>query len=110
MAINIEKTFDAEAIRDTSNHNGGTVFNGDFVIKTLIIENGLNQQVTLQCQASANSDFSNSFNVGSSFNVSAATNSYQTCDSYFPYWRLTAICGISPASGGLTCYVMGVRS
>ncbi len=109
MSVNIEKTFDAEAIRDTSTHNGSTVFNGDFVIKTLIIENSLNQAVTLQCQASANSDFSNSFNVGSSFDVTASTNTYQTCGSYFPYWRLTATCSSSPSSGSLTCFVMGVR-
>lgn len=108
MAINQEKTFDAEAIRDTSSHNGKVIYNGDFIIKTLIIENGLNQTVSLQCQASANSDFSNSFNLGSSFDISAATNDYQTCDSYFPYWRIVATCAIAPTTGSLTVFVMGV--
>jgi len=109
MSINSQNTFTAEAIRDTNLHNGEIVFNGDFVIKTLIIENGLNQDVTLQCQASAHEDFSNSFNVGSSFNASASTDSYQTCDSYFPYWRITAQCGSSPSSGALTVIVLGVE-
>ena len=110
MSVNSQNTFTDEAIRDTSSHNGDVVFNGDFVIKTLIIENGLNQAVTFQCQASAHSDFSNSFNVGSTWDVSASTNTYQTCDSYFPYWRIVAQCGTAPTSGDLTVIVLGVES
>jgi len=110
MSVNSQNTFTDEAIRDTSSHNGDVVFNGDFVIKTLIIENGLNQTVTFQCQASAHSDFSNSFNVGSTWDVSASTNTYQTCDSYFPYWRIVAQCGTAPTSGDLTVIVLGVES
>ena len=109
MSVNTQDTFTDEAIRDTSNHNGVTVFNGDFVVKTLIIENGLNQIVTLQSQASGHADFSNSFDVGSAFDVSASTNTYQTCESYFPYWRLTAICGTAPTTGTLTVIVLGVE-
>ena len=110
MAINQEKTFDAEAIRDTSSHNGTTVYNGDFIIKTLIIENELNQIVTMQCQGSAHSDFSNSFNIGGEWDVAASTNSPQTCDSYYPYWRLIATCDTAPTTGTVTAYVMGVKS
>ena len=109
MSVNIAKTLDAEAIRDTSAHTGDTVYNGDFQVKTLIVENGLNQTVSLQCQASANSDFSNYFNVGSPFDVTATTNSYQTCDSYFPYWRVVATCGSSPTTGDLTVFIYGVE-
>jgi hypothetical protein len=94
--VNTEKTFDALAIRDTNNHNGSQIHLFDFQLKTIIIENGLNQQVTLQCQASAHSDFSNSFNVG--------TNDFQTCESYFPYMRLTAICSTAPTTGSLTVH------
>lgn len=108
MSVNFQKTFDDEAIRDTSSHNGSIVFNGDFTIKTIIIENSLNQTVTLQCQASANADFSNSFNVGSSFDVTASTNTYQSCETYFPYWRLSAQCGTAPTSGDLTVIIYGV--
>jgi hypothetical protein len=110
MSVNSQNTFTDEAIRNTSAHNGATVFNGDFVVKTLIIENGLNQTVSLQCQASAHSDFSNNFDVGSSFDVTASTNSYQTCDSYFPYWRIVATCGTAPTTGTLTVIVLGVES
>ena len=110
MSVNTQDIFTDEAIRDTSNHNGAIVFNGDFVVKTLIIENGLNQTVTLQCQASAHDDFSHAFNVGSSFDVSASTDDYQTCDSYFPYWRITAICGTAPTTGVLTITILGVET
>ena len=64
MAILTEKTFDALEIRDTNDHDGAIVYNGEFTIKTIIIENGLNQIVTYQCQASMHADFSNLFNVG----------------------------------------------
>ena len=109
MSVNTQDTFTAEEIRDTNDHNGAVVFNGDFVVKTLIIENGLNQQVTLQCQASAHADFSNSFNVGSSFDVAANTNTYQTCDSYFPYWRIVATCSTALTTGDLTVIILGVE-
>lgn len=102
--VNSEKTFDALEIRDTSNHNGSTITNYDFQLKTIIVENHLNQTVTLQCQASAHSDFSNAFNVGSSFDVATNTDTYQTCDAYFPYMRLTAVCGSAPSSGDLTVH------
>lgn len=108
MSVNIQKSIDALAIRDTSAKNGDVVFNGAFVIKTLIIENGLNQTVTLQCQGSANADFSNSFNIGTSFDVSASTNTYMTCETYIPYWRIVATCSVAPASGTFTVITFGV--
>ena len=102
--INTELTFNALEIRDTSAHNGTVINNYDFQLKTIVIENSLDQTVTLQCQASAHSDFSNSFNVGSSFDVTASTVTYQTCSSYFPYMRLSATCASSPSSGSLTVH------
>lgn len=103
MASNVEnKSFDAEAIRNTSVNNGDTLDIRGLKLKTIIIENGLDQQVTLQVQASAHSNFSNSFNVGSSFNVAASTNTFETSDSYFPYMRVTAQCSTAPTTGTLT--------
>ena len=102
--VNDELTFNAEAIRDTSAHNGATVNLYDFQLKTIIVENGLNQTVTFQCQASAHADFSNSFNVGATWDVAANTNTYQTCTSYFPFMRLVATCASAPSSGSLTVH------
>ena len=102
--VNQEKAYDALAIRDTSDHTSTTISNYNFQLKTIIVENGLDKQVTIQCKASAYSDFSNSFNVGSPFDASANTNMYQTCDAYFPYMRLVASCDSSPSSGDLTVH------
>jgi len=102
--VNTEMTFDALAIRNTSSQTGSIINNFDFQLKTIIIENELNQIVTLQCQASAHADFANSFNVGSPFDVAANTNTYQTCDSYFPFMRLVATCSVAPTTGALTVY------
>ena len=108
MSVNKDKTFDAEAIRDTSSHNGAVIYNGDFIIKTIIIENELNQAIILQCEGSAHSDFSHKFNIGSPFDITANTDSFQTCDSYFPYWRIVATCSTAPTTGSLTVYTLGV--
>lgn len=109
MAVNTVKAIDALAIRDTNAHTCDTVFNGAFVIKTLVVENGLNQAATFQCQGSANADFSNPFNIGSSFEIAAMTNAYMTCETYIPYWRITATCGTAPTSGTLTVFVFEVN-
>jgi hypothetical protein len=109
MSVNQSKPINVLAIRDTSAHESDVVFNGEFVIKTLVIENLLNQTVTFQCQGSANSDFSNPFNIGSSWDVAASTNTYMTCETYIPYWRIVATCSVAPASGSLTVIVFGVN-
>ena len=109
MALNQQAPINALAIRDTNDHNSDTVFNGDLFIKTLVIENGLNQAVTLQCEGSAHSDFSNYFLIGSEWAVPANTNIYATCDSYIPYWRVVATCASAPTSGSLTVIIFGVH-
>jgi hypothetical protein len=94
--------FNDEEIRDTSEHTSSLADNRGYTLKTIIIENGLNQTVTFECWASRNGDFSNSFQVGSSWDVSASTNTYQTSDSYFPYMKIKAQCSTAPTSGDLT--------
>lgn len=100
--------FDALEIRNTSTQTSSQVDNDAYIIKTLIIENGLNQTVTFQCQGSANIDFSNLFNIGSSFDIAASTNTFMTCDSYIPYWRVTAVCSVAPTTGTLSVIIYGV--
>jgi len=108
MSINSGATISALAIRDTSAQTGSVIDNGDFLIKTIVIENSLNQTVTFQCQGSAHSDFSNMFNIGSTWDVAASTNTYMTCDNYFPFWRVIAQCSVAPTSGTLTVLALGV--
>jgi hypothetical protein len=90
-------------IRDTNSVNSSVVENIYYQTKTIIIHNSLNQTVTLQCQASRDGE-NNWFNVGTPFDVTANTNTYQTCDSYFPYMRFQAQCSNAPTSGNLSLY------
>lgn len=108
MAIqDIDKVFDANAIRDTSTHNSDNSKSGEFMAKTIVVENGLDQQVTLQLQGSC---FGSTWvNIGSSWNVAASTNGFQTVDTFFPFYRLVAQCGTSPTSGALDVFIIKAR-
>lgn len=103
----IDKVFEAEAIRDTSAHNSVSSFSGEFLAKTIVVENGLNQTVTCQLQGSA--DGSTWLNVGSTWDVSASTDGFQTVETYFPHYRLVAQCGTSPTSGVLDVCIIKAR-
>ena len=94
--------FDEEAIRDTSEHTSALLDNRGFQLKTIIIENGLNQPVTLECWASRHEDFSHSFLVGASFDITSSTDDYQTCESYFPFMKIKATCSTAPTTGNLS--------
>ena len=102
--VNQETLFSAVEVRDTSAHIGTMQDLYDFQLKTIIIENTHNQAVTLQCRASAHDDFSASFDVGPSFEVAANTNTYQTCESFFPFMNLTATYATAPTTGSLTIH------
>jgi hypothetical protein len=101
-----DQVFSSEAIRDTSNHNSDESVSGEFLAKTIFIENGLNQTVTFQLQGARNSTW---LNVGSSFDVSSTTNDFQTVDTYFPKYRLQASCGTAPTTGTLDVWIIKAR-
>lgn len=104
-----DQVFDAEAIRDTSSKTSAVSHTGEFTAETILIENGLDQQVTLQLQGCRKGG-SVWFNVGSSFNVAASTNDYETVTDYFPCYRVTAICSTAPTSGDLDAWIIKSRS
>ena len=93
--------FDGEAIRDTDAHNSATVPAHELPIKTLIINNGLNQTAT--CQVQASRDATNWFNVGSAFDVTNGWT-YQTCDTFFPYGRMVVQCSVAPTTGTFSAW------
>jgi hypothetical protein len=93
--------FDALAVRDTSAHNSESIPSNELPIKTLIINNSLDQTVTLQMQASR--DNTNWFNVGSTFDITTGWG-YQTCETFFPYGRMVAQCSVSPTTGTLSAW------
>lgn len=104
-APNVGETalFNAEAIRDTSAHNSVSSSNVGYRVKTIMVNNGLNQAVTFQCQGSR--DNTNWVNVGGTWDVAATTWTYQSCDTYFPYMRTVATCSVAPTSGSLSFWL-----
>lgn len=108
MSINNTTAFNAEEIRDTNDHDSVIVYNGEFVVKSLIIENDHDQEVTLQCWGSAHSDFSSPYPIGNSWTQSANSNDFQSCGTYHPYWKIRASYAVAPTSGNLTVHVYGV--
>lgn len=102
------QVFTDVAIRNTS-PTTSTVSEGvGYRTKTIIINNQLNQTVTIQCQASR--DSTNWFDVGAAWTVSATTLTYQSIDAYFPYMRMIATAASSPTTGTLSAWFekMGV--
>jgi len=102
-----DKIFDALAIRDTSNHDSEKSNSGEFTAKVIIIENGLNQTVTFQLQGSR--DGTVWLDIGATFDVAASTNQYETVGTYFPGYRLQAICVTAPTTGTLDTYIIKTR-
>jgi len=103
----IQLIFDEAEIRNTSENVSSLADNEVFTIKTVIIHNSLNKDVSLQCEGSLDG-VGNWFDVGSAMNVTAQTNSFQTCDSFIPFFRVTATCSEAPSSGTLTVAVCRV--
>ena len=95
--------FDALAIRDTAAHNSTASSNTGYRVKTIIVSNGLNQIVTMQCQGSR--DGTNWLNIGETWDVAAGASIYQSSDTYFPFMRSVATCAVAPASGALSMWL-----
>ena len=101
-----DKVFDAEAIRDTVNHNSSECITGEFTAETIFIENSLDQQVTLQLQGARNATW---LDVGASFDIAATKNNWKGVSQYFPKYRLQVICGTSPTTGVLDVWIIKSR-
>ena len=107
MAIfDVDKSFDALAIRDTSNHNSNVSDHRVFSPKTIAVCNKLDKTVTFQLQGSFAEAFTEVFDIGASFDVTATTNGWQNAEVYFPYLRLVASCSVSPTAGTLTVFFL----
>lgn len=96
--------FDAVAIRDTAVYTSAVIDAEGYQNKTLVVENTLNQELTLTCEGSARADFSVYFTIAS-FPHSANTIGFQTCASYIPFWRMKAQAAVAPTTGSLTIFL-----
>ena len=99
-----DSVFTALQIRNTSVQTSVVSVSGEFLAKTIIVDNGLNQTVTLQLQGS--DDQTLWLNIGATFDVTATSSDYQTVSDFFPYYRITAVCSTAPTTGDLDVRVI----
>lgn len=110
ITLGEDKVFDDEAIRDTNVHNSSISDNRGFIPKTIIIENGLDQDVSITVCGSRYSDFTVELQAGSAIDVTTDTEDYATLSDYFPYMRVKAQCSTAPTSGNLNVWLERVRA
>lgn len=110
LFIGEDRVFNDEEIRDTSNHTSAVSDNRGAIPKTLLIDNELDQTVTVQLQGARDSAFTNVINIGDSFDVTTSTHDYATISDYFPYMRVSVSCSTAPTSGNLNIYLLRVRT
>ena len=99
-----DQVFTALAIRDTTIKTSGEAVTGEFTAETIVVINGLDQDVTIQLQGSH--DKTTWFNLGDSFVVLKTDKDFETVTNYFPFYRLTGICGVSPTTGVLDAWIL----
>jgi len=99
-----DQIFEDEAIRDQVDHTSAVSDMGEFNAETIIIYNGLDQEVTLQIQGSH--DQTVWLDVHDSFNVTASTNDYAVVTHYFPCYRVVASCAANPTTGNLDVWIV----
>ena len=105
-----DHVFVAEELRDTSTHNSTIAATGEFSAETIVVYNGLDKDVAIQLQGSL--DESVWIDIGSPFTVTTLTNDYDTVTDYFPCYRVTAKCTVSPTTGDMDVWILksGVTS
>jgi hypothetical protein len=103
-----DKVFDAEAIRNTSDHTSAVSEERGFIPKTIIVHNHLNQSVSCQVQGDVVEAFTDPIDVGSPFSVATTVDDYETLTDYFPFLRVVASCSVAPTTGTLTVFIAKV--
>ncbi len=88
-----------DAIRDVLAHVSRVSHERGFAKSTYYFVNGLDQDVTVQPQASYNESFTDIFNVGAPIAIVAGTKVYQTLSDRHPFTRFSVTAGILPTTG-----------
>ena len=105
--FDLNKLFDAEAIRDTNLKTSLVDDSRAYSAETIAVKNGLNETVTCQLQGSPTADFADVFDIGDTFTVAATTNGFETVTSKFLFYRVTAqSVTTAPTTGDLTIYII----
>ena len=99
--------FEDKEIRDQADHTSETAHSGEFTAETLVVLNGLDQQVDFQLQGCVGDG--NWMNICSVFSTAASSNDYETVTDYFPCYRIIASCSATPTSGVVNVWVVKSR-
>ena len=80
---------------------------------TIFVENGLDQDVSIQVKGNREKSTAGAINVGSSFTVVKNSNDARTLtpdtSGWLPYITVTAKCSTSPSTGKLTVWLVRAR-
>jgi len=80
---------------------------------TIFVENGLDQDVTIQVKGNRVKSTSGAINVGASFTVAKNSNDARTLtpdtSGWLPYIYVELQCTTAPSSGGVTVYLVRTR-
>jgi len=80
---------------------------------TIFVENGLDQDVTVQVKGNRVKSTTGAINVGSSFTVAKNSNDARTLtpdtSGWLPYIYVEVQCSVAPASGQLTIWLIRTR-
>ena len=102
-------SIDALEIRDTDTHDGKECDYSIYKTKTIIVENGLDQDVDITCEAARDKEFTNPYPIGSATTVSANSNKYIECNVFVQFFRVNAKCTVSPTTGDLGVYIFRLK-
>ena len=80
---------------------------------TIFVENGLDQDVTVQVKGNRVKSTAGAINVGASFTVAANSNDARTLtpdtSGWLPYIYVELQCSTAPSSGSVTVYLVRTR-
>jgi hypothetical protein len=75
---------------------------------TIFVDNGLDQDVTIQIKGNRVKDFAKNVNIGSAFLVSKNSTDARTLtpdtSGGVPYITVSLVCSVAPTSGSITIY------
>jgi len=101
-----DRLFNAESIRDTVHHISNISNCEDYPKKSIIIHNGLNQDVTIKLQGDINKAFAKPMKLEPNKIVTANQEDYMTSDDIIPFLRVRAICTVAPTTGVLDVWIV----
>lgn len=105
-----EQIFADEAITDILAHTSSIANCVGFGLFTVFVDNGLDQQVSVQVMGNRVNSTSGAVTIGASFSVAANDQEARTIDptdeGYLPYIYLVVTAAVAPTAGVLNAYVI----